>query len=133
MRPHILVHSIDKLSLLTVIIWSTALAFDIYGKRLAEIEYKHYAAALRSLKKRTQDARASEQRWVFAVKPDRGKDPAFADIDKYIISRLGYDAADIKNNKIVDLDENVLWFYVETIKEVAEDIAKRWNQIARPP
>ncbi|EGX52475.1 hypothetical protein AOL_s00043g264 [Orbilia oligospora ATCC 24927] len=74
----------------------------------SKFEYSSHA-----LKERAPDTAPSKELWVFAVNSGHGKDPAITDIDNYITSKLGSKEASLKDNKVLDIDGNLLWFYAE--------------------
>ncbi|KAK6518237.1 hypothetical protein TWF506_005396 [Arthrobotrys conoides] len=115
--------------LLTISIFCTVtLSLSPPGSRDYRVDYNSHV-----LKERAPDTdtKSSEELWVFTVNPGHGKDPAFTDIDKYVVSKLGSDATSLKDNKVLDVDGSVLWFYAEANAEEAKEIKAKWGQTAR--
>ncbi|KAK6501328.1 hypothetical protein TWF481_009170 [Arthrobotrys musiformis] len=119
------------LLVLLCMLCATVSSFDLRGREGSEVGHSSHGTPSKTLIARAPpDAESSKKRWVFAVNPGFGKHPAFTDIDKHIASKLGSDATEIKNNKIIDLENNVAWFYANSDEKFAQDVVEKWNKIA---
>ncbi|KAF3208270.1 hypothetical protein TWF106_011503 [Orbilia oligospora] len=117
----------NQIILAISLLCTLGLSIDLSSNSGSKFEYTSHA-----LKERAPDTPPSKEPWVFAVNSGHGKDPAITDIDNYITSKLGYKAASLKDNKVLDIDGNLLWFYAEVNSEEAQDIKTKWDKTATP-
>ncbi|KAK6532467.1 hypothetical protein TWF281_006656 [Arthrobotrys megalospora] len=119
--------AMQNLILLSIyLLYATVTAIGSRTERFNEAGSISYRAKVP--KRQVPGPEATTDQWVFVVRPGYGKDPAFEDIDEYIISRLGSNATTTKNNKVFDPENGVAWFYAQTSEEAAWEIMMRWNQ-----
>ncbi|KAF3142782.1 Secreted subtilisin-like serine protease sub4 [Orbilia oligospora] len=117
----------NQIILAISLLFTLGLSIGLSSNGGSKFEYTSHA-----LKERAPDTAPSKELWVFAVNSGHGKDPVITDIDNYITSKLGSKAASLKDNKVLDIDGNLLWFYAEVNSEEAQDIKTKWDKTATP-